>query len=139
MQQEQWQCPARPGPEKMSDPGAQMNPEEFFAAGFAACFHSAVERVAADKEVAVGRPTVEAHAGVCSNDEGPGFTIGIELHITLPGADAETAKDVVLGAHMICAYSNATRNNIEVSLSVTPADGNNYDIRHDGHYVRNCT
>ena len=51
------------------------------------------------------------------------------IYTTLPGAlDAETAKDVVRGAHMICPYSNATRNNIDVKLSVTPADGNDYDV-----------
>ena len=47
----------------------------------------------------------------------------------LPGvADVEAAKDVVRGAHMLCPYSNATRNNIDVKLSVTPADGTNYDV-----------
>jgi hypothetical protein len=54
--------------------------------------------------------------------------LAAELHVILPGADAENAKDVVRGAHMVCPYSNATRNNIEVKLSVTPSDGREYDV-----------
>jgi osmotically inducible protein OsmC len=126
-------------PVSMGDPSGETNPEELFAASYAACFHGAVKCVAADNNVAIERPTVEAHADLCPNDEGPGFTIGVELHVTLPGVDAETAKDVVRAAYMISPYSNATRNNIDLSLSITPADGNDYDIRGDWHYVRNCT
>ena len=64
-----------------------------------------------------------------STDSGPGLTLASELHVTLPGAlDVEAAKDVVRGAHIICPYSNATRNNIDARLSVTPADGNDYDV-----------
>jgi lipoyl-dependent peroxiredoxin len=54
--------------------------------------------------------------------------LATELHVTLPGAGAEAAKDLVRAAHMICPYSNATRNNIDVKLSVTPADGNDYEV-----------
>jgi lipoyl-dependent peroxiredoxin len=115
-------------PKEVGGPGGKTNPEELFAAGYAACFHSAVKRVAADKKVAIGTSTVEAHVGVGPNDNGPGFMIAAELHGTLPGADAETAQDVVRRAHMICSYSNATRNNIDVTLSVTPADANVYDV-----------
>ncbi len=112
----------------MGGQGDKTNPEELFAAGYAACFHSAVKRVAADKKVAIGKSTVEAHVSLGPNDSGPGFMLAVELRVTLPGADAETAKDVVRGAHIVCPYSNATRNNIDVKLSVTPADGNEYDI-----------
>jgi lipoyl-dependent peroxiredoxin len=116
-------------PKEMGGPGGKTNPEELFAAGYAACFHSAMKRVAADRKVASGKSTVEAHVGIGPNDNGTGFMIAVELHVTLPGADAETAKDLVRGAHMICPYSNATRNNIDVKLSVTPSDGNHYDVR----------
>lgn len=116
-------------PKEMGGPGGKTNPEELFAAGYAACFHSAVKGVAADKKVAIGKSTVEAHVAIGPNDNGPGFTLAAELHVILPGAaDAAAAKDVVRGAHMMCPYSNATRNNIDVKLSVTPADGNNYDV-----------
>jgi osmotically inducible protein OsmC len=115
-------------PKEMGGPGGKTNPEELFAAGYAACFHSAVKIVAADRKVAIGKSTVEAHVGIGPNDNGPGRKLAAELHAILPGADAEAAKDVVRGAHLRCPYSNATRNNIDVKLSVTPADGNNYDV-----------
>jgi osmotically inducible protein OsmC len=124
---------------EMGRPGGRASPVELFPTGYATCFHNAVKRVAADKKVAIGKSMVEAHVGVCPNDDGPGFTLAAELHVTLPGADAETARDIVRGAHMVCPYSNATRNNIDVRLSIKPADGNDYDIRGDWHYVRNCT
>jgi Ohr subfamily peroxiredoxin len=115
-------------PKEMGGPGGKANPEELFAAGWAACFHSAVKHTAAEKKVAIGKSTVEAHAGVGANDNGPGFIVAAELHVNLPGADVESAKAVVRGAHAICAYSNATRNNISVKLSVTPSDGTVYDV-----------
>jgi lipoyl-dependent peroxiredoxin len=115
-------------PKEMGGPGGKTNPEELFAAGYAACFHSALKHVAADKKVAIGNSTVEAHVGLSYNDDGAGRMLTVELHVTLSGADAETAKDVVRGAHLICPYSNATRNNVDVKLSVTPADGNDYDV-----------
>ena len=117
-------------PKAMGGPGkpGTTTPEHLFAAGYAACFHSAVKGLAAEKKVAIGKSTVEAHVGFGTNDKGPGYTLAVELHVTLSGADAETAKDVVRGAHIRCPYSNATRNNIDVKLSVTPADGDNYDV-----------
>jgi len=115
-------------PKEMGGPGGKTNPEELFAAGYAACFHSAVKRAAADKKVAIGKSTVEAYVSLVPNDNSPGFVLAVELHVTLTGADAEAAKDVMRGAHLICPYSNATRNNIDVKLSVTPADGNDYDL-----------
>jgi osmotically inducible protein OsmC len=115
-------------PKELGGPGGKTNPEELFAAGYAACFHSAVKRVAADRKVALGKSTVEAHVGLGANDTGPGRKLAAELHVILPGAETEAAKDVVRGAHRLCPYSNATRNNIDVKLSVTPADGSNYDV-----------
>lgn len=119
-------------PKEMGGPGDKTNPEELFAAGYAACFHSAVKRVAAEKRVAIGRSIVEANVSLGHN--GAGFRLAAELHVTIRGADAETAKDVVRAAHMACPYSNATRNNIEVKLSVTAADGDRYDVTR-GQYL----
>ena len=112
----------------MGGPGGKTNPEELFAAGYAACFHSALKRAAAEKKVAIGKSTVEAHVGIGPNDDGVGFSLAVELHAILPGAETEQAKDVVRRAHQICPYSNATRNNIEVTLTVTPADGVAYPV-----------
>ena len=116
-------------PKELGGPGGKTNPEELFAAGYAACFHSALKRVAADKKVAIGKSTVEANVSLGTVDNVPGRKLAAELRVILPGvADVEAAKDVVRGAHMLCPYSNATRNNIDVKLSVTPADGTNYDV-----------
>jgi lipoyl-dependent peroxiredoxin len=114
-------------PKELGGPGGKTNPEELLAAGFAACFHSAVKRVAADKKIAIGASTVEARVGVGSDDCGRDFILA-EMHVTLPEADADTAQDVVCVADKLCLYSNAMRNNIDVMLSVTPADGNEYDV-----------
>jgi osmotically inducible protein OsmC len=115
-------------PKEMGGPGGKTNPEERFAAGYAACFHNAVKRVAAERKVPIGKSTVEANVGLGPNDNGPGFMIAAELHVTLPGVDAGAAEDVARAAHMICPYSNATRNNVDVKLSVTPKDGKDYDV-----------
>ncbi len=115
-------------PKEMGGPGGKTNPEELFAAGYAACFHSALKRVAADKKVAIGKSIVEARVGLGPNERGAGYIVSAELHVVLPGADVAAAKDVVHGAHQICPYSNATRGNIEVKLSVTPADGDSYPV-----------
>jgi lipoyl-dependent peroxiredoxin len=115
-------------PKEMGGPGGKTNPEELFAAGYAACFHSAVKRVAADRKVPIGNSIVEAHVAIGPGDNGPGFTLAVDLRVILPGAEAEAAKDVVRGAHMLCPYSNATRGNIDVKLTVTPADGTDYDV-----------
>src|SRR5271155_3498703 len=102
-------------PKEMGGPGGRTNPEELFAAGYAACFHSAVKRVAADRHVAIGQSTVEAQVGFGPNDYGPGYNIAADLHVNLPGADAEAARELVRGAHRICPYSNATRHNIDIT------------------------
>ena len=118
-------------PKEMGGPGGRTNPEQLFAAGYAACFHGAVKRVCADKGVPTVRSTVAVHVALGPNENAPGFRLAAELHVSLPGADADAAKDVVRVAHLICPYSNATRNNIEVRLSVTPSDGIDYDVTAD--------
>ena len=115
-------------PKDLGGPGGKTNPEELFAAGYAACFHSAVKRVAAAKHVVVGHSTVDAHVSLCAEDDESGFTLMADLHVTLPDTEVEVAKAVVFVAHMVCPYSNATRDNIEVRLSVTPVDGLKYDV-----------
>ena len=82
-------------PKELGGPGGATNPEELFAAGYAACFHNAVKGVAAEQKVAIGNSTVDAYVGIGPNDNGSGFILSAELHVTLPGADAEAAKDVV--------------------------------------------
>jgi lipoyl-dependent peroxiredoxin len=71
---------------------------------------------------------VEAQVAIGPGDSGPGYALAVALRVILPNADVEAAKDVVRVAHTLCPYSNATRNNIDVKLSVKPADGSDYDV-----------
>ena len=113
-------------PKEMGGPGGKTNPEELFAAGYAACFHGALKGVALENTAAMDKSVVEARVGIGPNDGGGGYGLAVELHVILPGADAETAKDLVRKAHR--PYSNATRNNVEVKLTATPADGHDSDV-----------
>jgi len=115
-------------PIEMGGPGGKTNPEELFAAGYAACFHSAIKRTAGDKKIAIGKSIVEAHVSAGQMEESVGFRLAVELHVILPAAEIEQAKEVVRGAHLICPYSNATRNNIDVILSVAPVDHQTYYV-----------
>jgi lipoyl-dependent peroxiredoxin len=105
------------GPET---PGT-TNPEQLFASGYAACFHSALKLVARQMEIDADRSTVTAVVGLGVNEVG-GFQLGVELEINVPGADHEAAVALAEKAHEVCPYSNATRGNIEVDLSVTELD-----------------
>ncbi len=94
------------------------NPEMLFAAGYAACFDSALSLVIKKEKVDAGETTVTAVVGI-GQIEGGGFGLEAELQVNIPGVAIEQAKELVEKAHQICPYSNATRNNIEVALTVT--------------------
>jgi lipoyl-dependent peroxiredoxin len=119
-------------PTELGGAGGKTNPEELFAAAYAACFHGAVMCIAAEKRVPIEASAVDAHVGLCSQDHDSTFMLVAELHVTLPHVDTKTAKDVVRLAHMVCPYSDATRDNIAVTLSVTPADGRCYAVSRSG-------
>lgn len=110
-------------PKEMGGPGQKPNPELLFAAGYAACFHSAVKSVAGGRKLDVATSTVEAHVAIGPLATGAGYGLAVELHVTLPAVEADAADEIVRGAHAICPYSNATRGNVDVRLTVTPADG----------------
>ncbi len=99
--------------------GEGVNPEQLFATGYAACFLGAMKFVASQ----AGGPKVPADATVTSTvgigprSEG-GFGLTIALEIALPGVDRTEAQALVEKAHQVCPYSNATRNNIDVELTV---------------------
>lgn len=98
--------------------GAGNNPEQLFAAGYAACFIGAMKFVASQTGVKVPADTsVTANVGIGPRSEG-GFGLEIALEVELPGLDGDTAKKLVDEAHQVCPYSNATRNNIDVQLSI---------------------
>ena len=106
-------------PESMGGPGgAKTNPEQLFAAGYSACFHSALKLVAAQEKVDVSESAVTARVGIGANGDG-GFGLQVELEAELPDVPQAQAEALVARAHEVCPYSNATRGNIEVTLTVT--------------------
>ena len=105
-------------PKEMGGAGGATNPEQLFAAGYAACFHSALKAVTGQRKVKVSDSSVSAEVGIGPNDAG-GFALEVALHVELSGVDQATADDLVAAAHQVCPYSNATRGNIEVTLDTT--------------------
>ncbi|QIE55238.1 organic hydroperoxide resistance protein [Pikeienuella piscinae] len=98
--------------------GDGVNPEILFASGYAACFLGAMKVVAGDVKVNVpDDANVKATVGIGPRSEG-GFGLDVALEIDLPGVDAADAKKLVDQAHQVCPYSNATRNNLDVKLSL---------------------
>jgi osmotically inducible protein OsmC len=98
--------------------GAGNNPEQLFAAGYAACFIGAMKATAGGLKLRVPtETTVTATVGIGPRSEG-GFGLDVELLVQLPGLDRADAERLVAAAHQICPYSNATRNNVDVRLSV---------------------
>jgi osmotically inducible protein OsmC len=99
------------------DDGPGTNPEQLFAAGYSACFLGALKYVAGQQKVSLPSDVkVSAEVGI-----GPlptGFGIQVALKIAVPGMDPAAAKKLVDAAHIVCPYSNATRGNIDVKLSV---------------------
>jgi len=97
--------------------GVGTNPEQLFAAGYSACFLGAMKFVAGREKIALPAETsIEGHVGI-----GPipaGFGIEVELRISIPGMDRAQAEALVAKAHQVCPYSNATRNNVDVTLTV---------------------
>jgi lipoyl-dependent peroxiredoxin len=104
-------------PTELGGTGAGTNPEQLFAAGYAACFHSALRRVAKAADVDVTDSQVTARVGL-GRSTPTAFGLTVALDIALPAATAEAAQRVVEAAHAVCPYSNATRGNIEVTLTV---------------------
>ena len=101
------------------DDGPGTNPEQLFAAGYAACFLSAIKLVGRKENVAIASDSnVTASVGLRPNAAGEGLALSVSLSVDLPGIDAAIAEQVVASAHQICPYSNATRANIDVRLRV---------------------
>ncbi|WP_448640178.1 organic hydroperoxide resistance protein [Geodermatophilus sp. URMC 63] len=107
-------------PREMGGAGGATNPEQLFAAGYAACFHSALKGVARQKKLPITDSAVTAEVGIGSNDAG-GYGLTVALEVELGGIDQAAADDLVAAAHQVCPYSNATRGNVPVTLSATVA------------------
>ena len=99
--------------------GPGTNPEQLFAVGYSACFLGALKAVARGEKVKVpDEATIDADVTFGENAQGGGFAIAVELKITLPGFERDAAEALVQKAHQICPYSNATRGNVDVTLTV---------------------
>ncbi|GLK82878.1 organic hydroperoxide resistance protein [Ancylobacter defluvii] len=107
-------------PTTMGGKGGATNPEQLFAAGYAACFENAVIHVTRNKTTRVKDAdiVVVAEVGLSPNGSG-GFALSVALDVTITGVDQATAEEIVQAAHATCPYSNAVKDNIDVAIVVT--------------------
>ncbi|WP_248240007.1 organic hydroperoxide resistance protein [Microbacterium kunmingense] len=104
-------------PKELGGAGGAPNPELLFAAGYAACFHSALQSVARAQKVKVEGSSVGSRVSLGPNGDG-GFQLAVLLEVNVPGVDGEVAQQLADAAHQVCPYSNATRGNIDVTVTV---------------------
>ena len=104
-------------PKEMGGPGGGTNPEQLFAAGYAACFQSALAAVGRRDKVDTTASTVEADVTI-GPAGGGAYGLAVKLRVTIPGVDPAQALSLAEAAHLVCPYSNATRGNIDVDLEV---------------------
>jgi osmotically inducible protein OsmC len=113
-------------PEEMGGSGGGTNPEQLFAVGYAACFESALGAIARRRRLDAGDVAIDAKVALLPGDDRT-YKLAVALAVTLPSVeDPEEAVDLVRAAHQVCPYSNATRGNIDVTLS---ANGRDVDER----------
>jgi osmotically inducible protein OsmC len=107
-------------PKAMGGAGNATNPEQLFAAGYAACFENAVLHVARGKKLKIDEQGLEvtAEVGIGANESG-GFQLAVSLAVAISGVDQATADELVKTAHSVCPYSNAVKGNIDVGLTVS--------------------
>ncbi len=104
-------------PVEMGGRGGAANPEDLFAAGYAACFHSALQLVARQARADIGDSSVGAKVGIGPTDSG-GFALAVTLEVVIPTLPHDQAQQLADAAHQVCPYSNATRGNIPVTVTV---------------------
>ncbi|WP_322985387.1 organic hydroperoxide resistance protein [Streptomyces sp. S584] len=105
-------------PKEMGGSGAGTNPEQLFAAGYSACFQGALGVVARQEKADISGSTVTASVSIGKTEAG-GFGLEVAISASIPNVDPATAQALVEKAHQVCPYSNATRGNIKVELSVS--------------------
>lgn len=106
-------------PKQLGGPGGDhTNPEQLFAAGHAACFHSALKRVAGKQKVDVHESSITAR--VALGIDGQAFGLAVTLVGRFPNLEEPEAREIMEAAHQVCPYSRATRGNIDVALEVAP-------------------
>ncbi len=104
-------------PKEMGGSGEGTNPEQLFAAGYSACFFSAIHAVGRNLGVDTKDAQVSASVGIGPNGAG-GYGLAVELDIYTPNVAPERRQELADSAHQVCPYSNATRGNIEVTLTL---------------------
>ncbi|MBV9049056.1 MAG: organic hydroperoxide resistance protein [Solirubrobacterales bacterium] len=109
-------------PPEMGGEGGGTNPEQLFAVGYAACFASALGVVARRQHVELGDVSVESSVSLLTTED-KGYNVAVELHVSLPQIpDPDQATQLVADTHQVCAYSNATRGNVDVTLTANGRD-----------------
>lgn len=109
-------------PKDMGGPGGEgTNPEQLFAAGYAACFQSALGVIARRERIDAGASTITGTVSLYPNGKG-GFQLGVELAVTIPGVEREAGERMLELAHEVCPYSNAIRGNVDVKLTLVDAE-----------------
>ncbi|GIE98764.1 organic hydroperoxide resistance protein [Paractinoplanes rishiriensis] len=105
-------------PTEMGGPGGALsNPEQLFAAGYAACFHSALKVAARGAKLTLTDTAVTVDVGVGRSDRG-GFGLTVTIEAEIAGVDEPTARRLLDAAHQLCPYSNAIRGNVEVKINI---------------------
>lgn len=103
-------------PKEMGGPGGDgTNPEQLFAAGYAACFGSAIKMIAGQKKVAVGEVEVTAKVGI--GKQAPAFGLAVELAVKIGKVSAQQVEELMHAAHNVCPYSLSIKNNVTVTLT----------------------
>ncbi|MEL5990105.1 organic hydroperoxide resistance protein [Microbacterium phosphatis] len=106
-------------PKELGGSGEGANPEQLFAAGFAACFHSALQAVARSQRVKIENTSVGGRVKLGKTDGGDGFQLAVELEVVIPDLPHDEAQALADAAHQVCPYSHATRGNIDVTVTVS--------------------
>jgi len=107
-------------PPELGGDGDGTNPEQLFAVGYAACFEGALAAVARRRKLEAGDVEIDSKVMLVTGEE-RSFTIAVELAVTLPSVEVDAAAELVREAHKVCPYSNATRGNIDVTLTANGA------------------
>jgi osmotically inducible protein OsmC len=107
-------------PTEMGGEGGGTNPEQLFAVGYAACFEGALGVVAAREKAEAGDVSIDSKVALITTEE-RGYNVAVELHVSLPSVDDSLAVELVRAADKVCPYSNATRGNVDVTLTANGA------------------
>lgn len=113
-------------PRELGGPGGATNPEQLFAAGYAACFTSAMLRVAREGNTQIGTPSVTVHSGLRS-DGVDRYALIADVKVSLPDLDRDTALRIAEGAHRICPFSKAVGDSLGVTVTLTGWQGADAD------------